>query len=142
MSMVTINCKECGKSLRRWPSNLKNLKYGPFCDVHCLGAFRTRHLVGEWAANYQNGFRRDRSYIMVEAKWHPAANEKGHVYLHRLLAEAALGRFLRQDEHIHHIDHDARNNHWSNLQVVTAAEHALIHMRERNERGQFKGAAV
>lgn len=46
---------------------------------------------------------------------------------HRIIVEEYLGRNLRDDEVVHHIDGDKRNNSISNLVVVTRAEHARIH---------------
>lgn len=135
--MIDVKCECCSAPLKRHASQLKAMKYGPFCERHCLGKFRTKHLVGEFAANYKIGSRKSRNYIEVEARWHPNANKKGYIFLHRLISEAMLGRFLTEDEVVHHKDHDQRNNHWSNLEVLTQAEHALLHKHERNERGQF-----
>lgn len=134
--MINVECSQCGGSLYRFPSQLKQ-KYGAFCDRHCLGKYRTEKLTGQYAANYKTGSRRNRNYIEVEANWHPNANARGYVFLHRLVAEVIIGRFLNEDEIVHHVDHNSRNNHWSNLKVMKQSEHALLHEHERNSLGQF-----
>lgn len=48
--------------------------------------------------------------------------------LHRVVAEQALGRPLRPEEIVHHIDGDPLNNESSNLAVVSRQEHFLLHM--------------
>lgn len=58
---------------------------------------------------------------------------------HRLVMEQALGRKLRSDELVHHINGNKNDNRLTNLQVVTRSKHMKIHnkSRERNEKGQF-----
>ena len=47
--------------------------------------------------------------------------------VHRVLMEKRLGRKLRRDEHVHHVDGNRANNTFSNLRVMTNAEHAALH---------------
>lgn len=53
------------------------------------------------------------------------------IYRHREVMETILNRPLRSDEHVHHRDGDPKNNQPSNLQLVSAAEHARIHSPAR-----------
>jgi len=50
--------------------------------------------------------------------------------VHTVLAEAMLGRPLRSDEVVHHMDRDRTNNSLCNLQVMTRSEHTALHQRE------------
>lgn len=50
---------------------------------------------------------------------------------HRIVMERFLGRKLKSEEHIHHIDGDTLNNSPSNLQIVTSSEHLKIHIKSR-----------
>ena len=72
-------------------------------------------------------------YIRIRMTNHPAAR-RGWVYEHRLVVEKRLGRYLRSDEHIHHINGNKADNRDENLEVLTKAEHLLRHRPEHNEK--------
>lgn len=46
---------------------------------------------------------------------------------HRVVMERQLGRPLREDEIVHHIDENKSNNDPSNLEVMSQSEHARLH---------------
>lgn len=56
-----------------------------------------------------------------------APNGQAFAYLHRVIAEQALGRFLEFGEEVHHIDLDPANNAAANLRVCSKSEHRRIH---------------
>ena len=61
-------------------------------------------------------------------KSHPLANKKtGKVYHHRHVASVKYGRWLKTDEHVHHINEIKTDNDPENLLVVTQEEHQRIH---------------
>ena len=49
---------------------------------------------------------------------------------HRLVMESMLGRELRSDEIVHHINHNRADNRPENLELVTRAQHLLLHFPE------------
>jgi hypothetical protein len=49
---------------------------------------------------------------------------------HRVVAEQMLGRPLKRNEIVHHIDGNKHNNDPSNLQVMTQSEHMKAHWQE------------
>lgn len=75
--------------------------------------------------------------VRVYSPDHPLAIKDGYVYEYRLVAEKKLGRFLRNDEIVHHIDGDPSNNDPENLEVMSQSRHAFIEaaMRKTNPSG-------
>lgn len=58
---------------------------------------------------------------------HPSCNSRKYVAEHRLVVEKHLGRSLRFNEIVHHIDGNPRNNEIKNLVVTTRKEHPHLH---------------
>jgi hypothetical protein len=68
------------------------------------------------------------SAIQVQMPEHPCSNAQGYVYQHRLIIEQELGRYLTDNELVHHLDLDPTNNDLSNLILLnSASEHGRLH---------------
>ena len=117
-------CEVCGKLFRRTPRANATPR---FCSRSC----KAQSFSG-------NSFVDKKGYVHVWLPEHPVANSTGYVLEHRLVVSREIGRPLRIDEHIHHVDEDPGNNAPENLMIVTAEEHRRIHNRKtahRLERG-------
>lgn len=71
-------------------------------------------------------------YIAVYRPEHPnsytSENWKGWIYEHRLIAEELLGRSLREDEVVHHLDCNKHNNRYDNIIVLASTScHMKLH---------------
>ena len=66
-------------------------------------------------------------YLQFRDHDHPLAYSDGSVYCHRHVLSIQLDRWLVSGEHIHHIDANKLNNSISNLELLSASEHALKH---------------
>lgn len=54
-------------------------------------------------------------------------------HMHRVVVERHIGRRLESFEIVHHIDGDKWNNDINNLEIMTQAEHAALHLRQRRQ---------
>lgn len=67
-------------------------------------------------------------YVMVRQPEHPRASKCGsYVPEHILVAEKKLGRYLTDDEVVHHINGEKGDNRSENLIVMTRSEHTKLH---------------
>ena len=68
-------------------------------------------------------------YPCVYKPEHKRAFDNGCVYEHILVAENILGRDLKREECVHHIDKNRTNNNPENLMIfATSADHTAFHM--------------
>ena len=66
-------------------------------------------------------------YRRIWAPSHPNALITGYICEHRLVMSEHLGRPLRSDELVHHINGNPLDNCLKNLQLTTLEEHPKIH---------------
>lgn len=135
-------CSACGTVVERYPSQMRGKVY---CSNACLGTSRrngselfcalcdspfyrrlgeqdigvrvrqfcSRRCYTEWRAIH----RSPETYLKM-----------GKRHAHRVVAESVLGRRLREDEVVHHIDGDKQNNAPENLAVFPdQSHHARCH---------------
>lgn len=113
------NCENCGKSL--WiPSN----KPRRFCSHSCHQ--KTRR--GPQHPYWKGGRHKREGYVLVRQWDHPARLRKkeGYLFEHRLVMEAALGRYLETWEEVHHKNGRRDDNRLENLELWKKSQPAGI----------------
>ena len=98
--------------------------------------FKSGHHTRLLSSEEQSRRSKSRDYDVMRARYDAIASRNSYRKVngrheHRAVAEKMLGRSLRDDEVVHHKDHNKRNNDPSNLEVMTQSEHAKLHMEER-----------
>lgn len=69
-------------------------------------------------------------YLYALVPEHPKATKNGYVLYHRVAAENMIGRLLKDNKVVHHINHNKFDNREENLMVLTKEEHAKLHKLE------------
>lgn len=74
-------------------------------------------------------YRKD-GYVAIYFPDHPQSNKDGFIMEHVLIMECLIGRWLRDDEVVHHKNKIRNDNRKENLQLMNYKEHAKLHMEE------------
>ncbi len=133
-------CEECGALFFERLYKAKGKKGGSgrhFCSTSCSSSATIRdqdlsHLAqyriakGTAPHNFKGRTRHSAGYWVLSE-----IGGGGERRLeHRVVMAEVLGRPLREDEIVHHIDGDKTNNRIENLQIMTQEEHLKMHQEE------------
>lgn len=139
---MELTCDNCGKEYSSYQCG----KYHHFCSIAC------RRQAGKLvASSFSKEFRKQKSKqftamnrtLMTDSKYierrrtsfmknHPSQGyTKYHgKHLHRVVMERKLGRKLKANEIVHHIDGNKQNNDPNNLMLMTQSEHIKLHLAQ------------
>lgn len=122
---MRVYCKICRSKFSIYPSRLNKIKY---CSKKCRTAYQKSRTASA-SSNWRGGVRLHKNntgkiYKMVRVK-------NGYVYEHRIVMEKLLGKKLKRNEIIHHLNHDTLDNRIENLKLVTRGKHNTIHPRTK-----------
>ena len=81
---------------------------------------KRRSYRGENSPSYKGRVKNGDGYIRIFKPNHPYSTEQGYVMEHRLVVEKRLGRLLKPEEQVHHINKVKNDNHWENLIVFSS----------------------
>lgn len=143
-------CEICGEYFRTKKSHIIRRKT---CSKECDGVRKSKMYKGERNPNYGNrgelnplykgAFINQYGYRVLHKPQHPNANKDGYILEHRYVASNKIGRPLKDDEIVHHIDGNRLNNNPSNLQIMDRSEHSKLHNKDyeiiRDKLGRIVG---
>jgi SWI/SNF-related matrix-associated actin-dependent regulator 1 of chromatin subfamily A len=115
-------CKKCGGG-----ENIITYiysKYVGYCK-NCMYKYLREN-------NYKGDSYVDKDgYILINKQFNHPKNRDNYVREHILVMEKFLGRYLEDNECVHHLDGNKKNNNIENLQLMTRSEHAKLHSKEK-----------
>lgn len=121
---IILTCQQCGCEFTRTEGYMRKPARGKYCSQSCSSKSRT----GERNSVWKGGRKIDAGgYILRLRPNHPHARRSGYVLEHRLVIEESIGRYLTPDEIVHHVNRNKTDNRLENLQVMSEAEHILLH---------------
>ncbi len=124
-----IICKNCGKK-KRVPYCHRNSK---FCSSLCGNRYLAKTQRGSKHPMWNKGIKKDKyGYSYRHVKYHPNMNSQNYVFEHRIIMEDYLGRFLKENEIIHHKNGIKYDNKIENLQLTNKYEHMKLHKEMRS----------
>lgn len=121
---IIKNCLICGIKFESYVS-----EHRKYCSRKCQNKrprtkeekIRMRNAQkgkkGPKAAHWKGGRTKHKGYILIYTPQHPFTIQRFYVKEHRLVMEKHLGRYLRPEEVVHHINHDKTDNRIENLQL-------------------------
>lgn len=73
----------------------------------------------------------EKGYKRVYKPGHGNCNTQGYVYEHRLVMSEHIGRPLKLNECVHHINGNGLDNRLKNLVIISQAAHLKTHLKPR-----------
>ena len=146
-----MKCDVCGKVFKRRYSQV--VKYGNhYCGDDCkkrameIGVYftpealirmRKKKKVVKGKYSEGSGHYNSAGYVVVYHPDHPNKKSGGCILKHRLVMEKYLGRYLKPEEVVHHINGDKKDNRIENLMLFkNDKEHR--HYHEKLKQGGAK----
>lgn len=127
-------CPTCGESFETY-LNQHGQAVRKFCSHKCATDRNVIRGVGR-KVNGRSVTMHVSGYLMV---WAPG---RGRIMEHRYVMEQALGRELRSDEHVHHMNNIKMDNRLENLALLSPSTHGQETRRETGRRAQAKAARI
>lgn len=106
----------------------KAFRLGLKKDSEVLSAMRSLDREGDKSSSWKGGRKiTSKGYVLVLDKNNPDSAKSGYIMEHRKVMSEHLGRRLKKDEAVHHINGNKSDNRIENLELTNWSEHTIHH---------------
>lgn len=130
-----LECPQCGMKFLPTSSQARALATGEmktaYCSAACYGGHRKTKCNGAANPHWKGGKTESRGYIYLREKQLPVSP---YIASHRKIAAEKIGRPLRRNEVVHHINGNKTDNRPENLDVLTISQHMRLHGLQQGKR--------
>jgi len=129
--MKTVKCKHCGGINKKY-----NREGSLFCDRDCYMKWKRKNPNKK---PYKEKILISGYYYIYKPSHPFAIKNKRYVAEHRLVAEKKLGRYLKNNEIVHHLNSIKTDNKPQNIIVWTIIKHNQHNAKnkKRDRNGKF-----
>lgn len=136
--MLNKYCIDCGKKVSRLGTKRCRKCYSPYLSKMLSGKKKSREHIEKISGKNHYAWKGGRvigngGYILIKDRNHPFS-QNGYVLEHRVIIEKSLGRFLKRDEKVHHINHNKQDNRLENLMLFS--NHSQ-HLKFEHKEGRY-----
>lgn len=162
ITVVELKCDTCGKTFKRKPCKIKRAEKH-YCSNACRYKGQEQPKHKSWVQDGIVHLEITKGNIVLldeadrdlaDLNWQTRKNyaarkdkDRKHIYMHRLVAERIIGRSLKPNEIVDHLNSNGLDNRRSNVRLVTNmenSENAMKHASTNTNRrftSKFKGVS-
>lgn len=124
-----VECFICKRKILKAKWEIKRAKLF-LCSKKCLGIYISMRTGKNHPRYKEEGYKTSDGYITILNPNHPKCDGYGYVKEHRLIVEKFIGRFLKKEEIVHHLNGIRTDNRIENLMVFPSnKEHISFHRK-------------
>ena len=135
----------CNKCYRDWNIGENHFSYGKKLSKEHRDKLSKNHWNSKGSNNpsWKGGeLKHYNGYIIVNKPEHPYSNCDGYIYKHRLIMEESIGRYLKPEEVVHHINGIIDDNRIENLMLFANQREHIIYHKELKKGEEYAKSII
>lgn len=139
MELIKCACG-CGQLRPKYDKRGRTMRFIFNHDKKESNKGKNNPMYGIRSPNWKGGLTKTSDgHIYEYCPSHPYTSKRGYVMQHRLVMEKYLGRYLKPEEIVHHINGIKTDNRIENLELFESVGKHIVkyHINKRDKLGRF-----